>query len=240
LQRTLRDVKRSTAVFAFALVLLAAVPAGAAAASHGRVLATGDSMIQIVDGFLARSLKPQHFRVRSDAHIGTGISKPFQLDWVAHARHLARSFRPSASVVFLGANEGFPLRFGGKRRNCCSSEWRQAYARRAQAMMHSLSRGGARRVYWLTLPAARPRNWNHIYRAVNAALALAAEREGEAIRLLDMGAVFTPSGHFQQTIVRGGRRISVRQADGIHLNVAGARIAARIVVRRMRADQLFR
>jgi hypothetical protein len=90
------------------LVLLAisllAAPATAGAASHGRVLATGDSMIQILDGFLARSLRPQHFRVRSDAHIGTGISKPAQLDWVAHARHLARSYRPSASVVFLGAN----------------------------------------------------------------------------------------------------------------------------------------
>jgi hypothetical protein len=229
---------RKLVLAALAPVLML-VPAPADAARSGRVLASGDSMIQIVDGFLAQKLRRQHFRVRSDAHIGTGISKP-QLDWVAHARKLATSYRPSATVMFLGANDGFPLRFDGKRRNCCSRAWRKAYAARAQAMMQALERDGQARVYWLTLPAARPGDWNHIYRSVNLALRTASRREGDGVRLIDMGAVFTPSGRFQQTIVRNGRRISVRQADGIHLNVAGARIAADVVVRRMRRDHLFR
>lgn len=226
------------AAVAIALVLALAAPASAA--KSGRVLASGDSMIQVVDGFIKKRVARQHFRLRSDAHVGTGISKPFLLDWVSHARRIAASYRPTASVVFLGANEGFPLRWQGKRRNCCSRPWRKAYARRAQAMMRSLERDGAGRVYWLTLPAARPSHWNRIYRSVNLALRTAARREGEGVRLLDMGAVFTPRGRFQQTIARGGRRISVRQSDGIHLNAAGARIAARIVVRRMGRDRLFR
>jgi hypothetical protein len=211
----------------------------AAPASGKTVLATGDSMIQIVDSFLAKELQPKGLRVRSDAHVGTGISKVRQLDWVKRARYLARHYRPRATVVFIGANEGFPLRWQGKRRNCCSRAWRMAYAARAQKMMRSFERDGAARVYWLTLPAARPHVWNRIYRAVNLALASAAKREGDGVRLLDMGAIFTPSGHFQQTIRRGGRRVSVRQSDGIHLNVAGARIAARYVVRRMQRDKLF-
>jgi hypothetical protein len=224
---------------AAALIMVVLALPAAASAKTGRVLATGDSMIQIVDSFLDKELRPEHFRVRSDAHVGTGISKTQQFDWVAHARYLARHYRPHATVVFLGANEGFPLRWQGKRRNCCSRPWRLAYARRAQAMMRSFERDGAARVYWLTLPAARPHAWNRIYRAVNLALGTAAKREGERVRLLDMGAIFTPSGHFQQTIKRGGHRVSVRQGDGIHLNVAGARIAARYVVRRMRRDDLF-
>jgi hypothetical protein len=226
-------VKRLAAAVALSLL------AFAAPASGKTVVATGDSMIQYVDSFLAKELTPKHFRVKSDAHVGTGISKPFQFDWVRRARYLARHYRPRATVVFLGANEGFPLRWHGKRRNCCSSAWRQAYAARAQAMMRSFERKGDSRVYWLTLPAARPRSWNRIYRAVDLALGLAAKREGDAVRLLDMGAIFTPSGRFQQTIRRGGRRVSVRQSDGIHLNVAGARIAARYVVRRMQRDKLF-
>jgi hypothetical protein len=221
------------------LALALLVPAPATAAKRGRVLASGDSMIQIVDGFLARSLARRRFKVRSDAHVGTGLSKPFLLDWVAHSRSVARSYRPTATVVFLGANEGFPLPWEGKRRLCCSRPWRQAYARRAEAMMQALERGGQSPVYWLTLPAARPSHWNHIYRSVNLALRSASKRAGDGVRLLDMGRVFTPSGRFQQTIVRHGRRISVRQADGIHLNVAGARIAAQIVVRRMSRDKLF-
>jgi hypothetical protein len=222
-----------------AVVLGLAVPTSATAFSHGRILATGDSMIEILDGFIAKEVRSQHFKVRSDDHIGTGITKPFLLDWVAHARKIARSYRPTASVVFLGANDGFSLPYAGKERQCCSRAWRKAYARRAQTMMHSLERGGAARVYWLTLPAARPGNFNHVYKSVNLALRSAARREGDGVRLLDMGSVFTPSGRFQSTIVRGGHRISVRQADGIHLNVAGARIAAQVVVRHMRRDHLF-
>jgi hypothetical protein len=220
------------------IALTLAVPTSATARS-GRVLATGDSMIQIVDSFLSKKLRPRHFRVRSDAHVGTGISKPSLLDWVRHARSLAHSYRPTATVVFLGANEGFPLRWHGKRRNCCTQAWRLAYARRAEAMMQSYKRSVGAPVYWLTLPAARRHRWNRIYRAVNAALRLAAKVEGDPVRLIDMGAVFTPSGHFQQTIVHNGHRVSVRQGDGIHLNIAGARIAAQVVVSEMRRDKLF-
>jgi hypothetical protein len=222
-----------------AALALTLVFATTAEARGGRVVATGDSMIQIVDSFLAKELKPKHFTVKSDAHIGTGISKTRQFDWVRRARYLARHYRPRATVVFIGANEGFPLRWQGRRANCCSRAWRQAYAARAQKMMRSFERNGTARVYWLTLPAARPRFWNRIYRSVNLAIASAAKREGDGVRLLDMGAIFTPSGHFQQTIKRGGRRISVRQSDGIHLNVAGARIAARYVASRMQRDALF-
>src|SRR3954468_9840808 len=179
------------------IVLALVLGAAPAQARGGRMLATGDSMIQIVDGFLAKELRPEHFRVHSDAHVGTGISKSFLLDWVKHARYLARHYRPHATVVFLGANEGFPLRWQGKRRNCCSRAWRLAYAARAQKMMRSFERDGAARVYWLTLPAARPHSWNHIYRAVNLSLESAAAAEAEnGVRLLDMGALFTPSGHF--------------------------------------------
>ena len=64
--------------------------------------------------------KPYHLRVKRDAHVGTGLSKPFQLNWPRHARRMARRYHPRASVVFIGANDGFPLRYHGKRRDCCS------------------------------------------------------------------------------------------------------------------------
>jgi hypothetical protein len=37
-----------------------------------------------------------------------------------------------------------------------------------------------------------------------------------------------------------GKRLSVRQADGVHLSIAGASIATELVVRRMRRDGLVR
>src|SRR3954468_14982909 len=82
--------RRATAGAAVALVLVAAAPAaGGPARPHPgarRVLATGDSMIQYVDVALARRLRSHRIKVPSDAHVGTGLSKPFLLDWVRHSR----------------------------------------------------------------------------------------------------------------------------------------------------------
>jgi lysophospholipase L1-like esterase len=192
------------------------------------LLATGDSMIQLVDHSLQRRLRPRRVRVRSDARIGTGISKPFQLDWVALARRQALARRPNVTVVFLGANDGFAI--GGV--NCCGQRWIEGYARRVERMMRAYRRRGAARVYWLTLPAPRKASFARVFRAVNAALKLAEPSLGRAGRVIDTGRTFTPGGTFRSTV--GGR--VVRQADGVHLNTTGASIAAGLVIRELRRD----
>ena len=190
------------------------------------LLATGDSMIQILDSHLKRRLRG--VRVRSDARISTGISKPGMLDWVALARRQALSRRPHVTVMFIGANDGFPI--GGV--NCCGRDWIERYAARVRRMIASYRRRGAARVYWLTLPASRRPNFDRVFRAVNAALRLAEPALHGSGRILDMGRVFTPGGRFRTSI--GGR--VVRQPDGVHLNVRGASIAAGVVIRALRRD----
>lgn len=198
-----------------------------------RVLATGDSMIQIVDGHLARRLRHRRgASVRSDAHIGTGISRPDQLDWVRRARAQSAGFKPDVTVVFLGANDGFPL--AGVP--CCGAGWGAAYARRVEAMMRSYLRGGRSYVYWLTLPAPDRAAFVPIYSRVNSAIEQAARRVGGGVRVIDTARVFTPGGSFRQTITFRGRTINARQPDGIHLSTAGAAVAATLVIDRLRAD----
>ena len=58
-----------------------------------RVLAAGDSMIQVLDAALADRLA--RAAVHSDAHISTGITKPAMLDWLAQARRTARTRGPT-------------------------------------------------------------------------------------------------------------------------------------------------
>jgi hypothetical protein len=221
------------------VIALAATPA--ANANH-RVLATGDSMIQYVDHALGDLLAPAHLKVRSDAHVGTGLSKPFLINWNRHAKRIAAAYKPLASVVFIGANEGNTMRFHHEQVPCCSREWATAYASRVRRMMQALERDGHANVYWLTLPAPRPHKWRQIYRRVNEGIEIAAGQEQERdhpVHLVDIRPIFTPTGHFQSTISRHGRRITVRQDDGIHLNPRGAKIAARVVTRAMRRDGLL-
>lgn len=204
---------------------------------HLSLLATGDSMIQIIDGFLAQRLQSDRVGVHSDARISTGISKPFMLNWPFHAREQATHLHPDVTVVFIGANDGFPLRTSsGRRVNCCGKAWISAYAQRASGMMASYARRGAGSVYWATLPAPRSASFRRVYRAVNQALRDAARRHPGEVHLIRLASRFTPGFRFRQSILWHGRSVSVRQPDGVHLNVTGASIAATLIIQAMRRD----
>jgi lysophospholipase L1-like esterase len=201
------------------------------------LLATGDSMIQTIDGDLARALASHGgSTVRSDARPGTGISKPADVDWVRRARSQAADLKPDVTVVFLGANDGFAMKGRGGTAACCGPAWVAAYASRVAAMMRSYLRGGRSYVYWLTLPAPRPASFARVFPRVNEAIRRAAKRVGGGVRVIDLVPVFTPGGTFRQTITFRGRTIDARQPDGVHLSPAGASVAAALVVDQLRAD----
>lgn len=204
-----------------------------------RVLATGDSMIQIIDSFLKQRLAGRRATsVRSDARISTGVSKPFMLNWVRKAREQAQSIHPDVTVMFVGANDGFAMKTrSGASVACCAAAWIAEYARRVESMMRSYLRGGRSYVYWLTLPTPRSESFARVYRAVNAAIRRAGRRVGDGVRVIDLVPVFTPGGRFRQYVTFRGRTVSARQPDGVHLSTAGASIAATLVVDRLRADR---
>ena len=134
-----------------------------------RVLATGDSMIQLIDHQLSDGLGGRA-SVRSDARISTGISKSFMLDWVGHAKRQAASVHPNVTIMFIGANDGFNIGDAP----CCEDAWVKAYAARVRSMMSAYRRGGVAKVYWLTIPTPRDPKRQAIYRQVNKAIRPAA------------------------------------------------------------------
>lgn len=196
--------------------------------AHIRLLATGDSMIQIVDSYLKARLPTA--TVDSDARISTGISKPFMLDWVALAKRQAASIRPDVTVMFIGANDGFAI--GSAQ--CCGSDWVDAYAERAETMMRAYLRDGHGRVYWLLLPPAGKPTFQHVFVAVNAALQKAAKAVGPGVTLLDDGAIVAPGGRFSMTL--SGK--VVRQDDEVHLSNYGASLVADEIIDALRRDGL--
>ncbi|MBA3329132.1 MAG: DUF459 domain-containing protein [Solirubrobacterales bacterium] len=203
-----------------------------------KVLVTGDSMAMPLDVEITRRLADGgDVRGERDPHIGTGISKSDLLDWVPLAARQTRDRRPGAVVVFIGANEGFPLPTArGRTVECCGAEWAAQFATRARQMMNTYRQGGRARVYWLTLPLPRDAERRRIAQVVNAALRVAAEAYRAHVRLLDMERVFTPARRFRGTLSISGRETVVREADGIHLNDTGAKLAADLVLARMARD----
>jgi lysophospholipase L1-like esterase len=201
-----------------------------------KLLVTGDSLSQPLDVQLARQLASDGVKVIREPHLGTGISKSDLLDWGRLSTQQVKKEEPEAIVFFLGANEGFPFEAGGKSVACCGPAWAAQYATRARQMMQTYRRDGDARLYWLLLPGQRSGPRQKIARVVNAAIVAAAAPYRAHVRVLDMSATFTPGGRYRASMPVDGRNTIVRDPDGIHLNEAGAALAAEIVLDRLKAD----
>ena len=203
----------------------------------GKVLVTGDSLAIPLDVELARKMAGDDgVRVLREPHIGTGVSKSGFVDWGKLSARQVRKHRPEAIVVFIGANEGFPLPAPGGKVECCGPVWAAEYANRVRRMMNTYRQRGGARVYWLNLPLPRDRGRQEAARAVNAALDVASVPFRSQVRVLDMEQTFTPDRRYRGSMQVDGRDRSVREPDGIHLNATGAELASREVLAAIRRD----
>jgi lysophospholipase L1-like esterase len=203
------------------------------------LLVTGDSLAMPLDVETARRLadSDDEVEVQRDPHVGTGISKSGLVDWGRLSTQHVSEREPDATVVFIGANEGFPLPGpDGEEIDCCGPQWAASYANRVRRMMDTYRQDGEARVYWLTLPIPRDDELADVARTVNAAIEVAAQPFRAHVRVLDMSALFTPDGRYRDAMTVEGRRRIVRDADGIHLNNAGAGLAAKVVLEAVRRD----
>jgi lysophospholipase L1-like esterase len=190
------------------------------------LLVTGDSLSQPLDQELARRLAGS-VKVVRDPHVGTGISKSIIVDWGKLSASQVAKDHPSAVVVFIGANEGFPMKgAGGREIQCCGVDYAAVYASRVRQMMNTYRQGGAARVYWLTLPTPRDPDRQKVARTVNAAISVAAEPWRSQVRVFDTVPIFTPGAKYRDAMDVGGRQKIVRESDGIHLNAAGSSLLA--------------
>ena len=214
---------------ALVAILLAAAAAAPANAAAPRIVATGDSMMMLIDRQLRAALQPTgRARVFVDVRPATGLTKPHLFDWVHYAPRQMRRRRPDVVVAAMGANEEFPI----GRAKCCGPRWRVRYARRVERLSRQWRRGGARAVYWLTLPEPIPSFLTRRIAGVNAALPLA-----RGIRLIDARSIITPDGVFvSEAETSPGVVEKIRADDGVHLWWPGARLVANAIVQRLEAD----
>jgi lysophospholipase L1-like esterase len=201
------------------------------------LLVTGDSMSEPLDQDLGQSLAPDGVQVIQDPHIGTGISTTVLVNWGRLSIYQVTHDHPDAVVVFIGANDGFPMPgAGGTQVSCCGADWATIYAQRVRQMMNTYRQAGAARVYWLTLPTPREPARAKISRVVNAAVDVAAEPWRDEVRVIDMVPVFTPGDVYRDSMTINGQPTIVRESDGIHLNGAGSSLAARAVLAAIGGD----
>ena len=204
-----------------------------------RLLVTGDSLSTPLDIEIARKLADQgaDTEVTRDPHLATGISNSGLVDWSKLSSTQASSDHPNAVVLFIGANEGYPMPgANGRNVNCCGSEWERIFESRVSLMMDNYLRGGVQRIYWLTVPTQRDPARKPIADDVNQAVEQAAAAYGDRVRVVDLIPTFTPGDTYRDSIPIGGKDTIVRMSDGIHLNEDGSSVAADLVLQAIDRD----
>ncbi len=201
------------------------------------LLVTGDSMSTPLDSDLAQRLDPDGVHVIEDPHLGSGISSTLIVDWGKLAAFQVKHDHPDAVVIFIGANDGYPMTApSGQAVECCGVQWASIYANRVRQMANTYRQNGAARVYWITLPAPREAERQAIARAVNAAIEVGVQPWVDQVRVIDTVPIFTPGGVYRDAMSVNGNQTIVREADGIHLNEAGSSLLAGIVLTRIAQD----
>jgi hypothetical protein len=203
------------------------VRAGAPRKALPTLLATGDSTMDLLGNFLSDQLADEE-NVVSQVEPGLAISKSNAFQPIA-VKQVAR-LDPATTVVSIGADEGWSMPAAdGASHECCDAAWVDEYVRRVRTTMLTYGR----RVFWLTIVAPKNPLRAPIVAAVNTAIVRAAEGLPE-VHVVRMDLLFSPDG-YRDVIRYRGRDVRVREPDGVHLNIAGAEIAAREVVKALHA-----
>jgi lysophospholipase L1-like esterase len=206
-----------------------------------RLLAAGDSEMQILDSFIGQDLAAHRVSVSSDARISTGLTNSFFFNWQTHARAETAALHQDATVIFVGANDGFAVRDpSGQTAQCCGSAWSAGYATLVAEMIRTFLQGESGRVYWFLLPEPRPANFRAVFHAVNSGIRQAAARFPGRVALVDADAFFTPGGRYRDYMTYHGQGFVIHEADGIHLSTASDHVAAELLARQLIADHIIR
>ena len=232
---TMRIWKRWT------LALLAGAGTAASAgaqdpAARSPVLLLGDSMMKMPGLAMERELQRiPGIRPVAFSGIGTGLARLDAFDWIAKMDALCAEHQPKVAVITLGANDRQPMQIegGGGIVQPGTPEWTAEYRRRVGLAMDHLIAGGCERVIWLLLPPMRDARVSEFCQQVNdIILAEAASRPPVIAHDYRKLVADRKTGGFTERRIdpKTAAAIRIRESDGIHLSLEGARMLAAALV----------
>lgn len=184
-----------------------------------RVMMVGDSLMEGLGPVLHRSLMDRKgMEVVVTAKYSTGLCRPDIFDWPATMRQVVSSRRPDLVIFFIGANDGQPIKEGGKFVPTGGKAWRDAYARKMDEMV-SIAREQGAGVIWVELPAVGGRYSKLLHENQIAQRDYCAQN---GITSLQTDPIFSGVfGKFESYGEYKGRHVRLRTKDLTHLTAEG-------------------
>lgn len=202
------------------------------------VLFFGDSMMRILGNQAVKAFKKKGYGdVDSFSSIGSGLARASVFDWNAKIVDLLEKHNPQMVFIAIGSNDRQALEDGNGNTIPYSDRaaWKENYSKLVGGVMDRLMLGGVKTIVWLMPPDMMDKaNSEHasLLRTILSEEASTGERKGK-IQLLDLRPVLstTPGKYSRYKMSPTGEALSVRDPDGIHLSVAGAKLVAEAILK---------
>lgn len=201
------------------------------------VLMVGDSMMRILGANMEKEFRLADIQPAvAFSSLGSGLVRPSVFNWFTRLDELLEENHPKTVFVALGTNdrqaletvEGNIIKYG-------DPAWEPAYRECIAHFMDQLLAADVDLVVWFLLPPMKDAAVQEHAQLVNR---LATELAGEEARkdrifLYDMGSIFSRrAGTYSAYMMSPeGEAIMVRDPDGVHLAVGGAKAVAKACVK---------
>lgn len=187
-----------------------------------RILVAGDSLMGWIGPAMTQGLDGAPVAITEDWEVGTGLARPDSLNWPARLEQDMADQDPEVVVVGFGGNDAQDMATDDGRVSVGTPEWTAEYQRRVAQVLNALEAPN-RTVYWIGLPVTTR---NDIEEAAPA-MAEAAKTEISArpwAHYVDTTETLSLDGKYAAYLPdESGKEVKVREDDGVHPNIAGAR-----------------
>ncbi len=177
-----------------------------------RIMVAGDSFAVGVGLSLAQTLKGSGIALAQCGKTSSGLNSPRFYDWNAALTEFLAKEKPDALVVMLGANDA--------QNGSGSGAWIEDFSKKTGAFIEIAQKAGAP-VYWVGLPPMRDEALNAKVKAANQAMKTACEGSGNCVFIESWDIFCDASGTYVRKKVLGGKTVSLRAKDGVHMTMSG-------------------
>lgn len=117
-----------------------------------KVVLMGDSLMEDLGPRTHRRLNHRKgLQFILSAKYSTGLCRSDFFDWPAHMREVLAEHKPDFLVVFIGANDGQPIKHGNTYVPTGGSQWSEVYGQKMQEIIDIAKEHGTK-VIWIGLP----------------------------------------------------------------------------------------
>lgn len=200
-----------------------------------RVLIIGDSMMRVTAHATERALtKIEGVQSRAFTSLGSGMARLDIFDWMAKIDELVAEFNPDTTIVWFGTNDRQALRTGANIIQTGDPAWEEEYARRVGLAMDKLTASPGARVLWLELPDMREAKISDDVNLINKIVKAEADKRPNVEFFPTRGLLSRQPGTYSPYVIgRDGMPLQIRDADGVHLNRAGADRMAEAMIKHL-------